>query len=367
MTTIDHREKEVLSVDKDAGETPDFADASEHPSLRIPFSVAIDGRAYEGVTLSMVGARIAGIAAANWAGASKLALFRFNFNGFSLSLPIDVVVASSDSETGAIALRFRDPTGQHMPQIRYLLNCWIAGDHVSLNGLIGLPSVREKENTSTSEAVRRPGSAALARIVGTLSVGLASIALILFTATALNNRLYVTEVNAPALVQRQGLTMKATASGQIDFINPSAPSGKPAYSILASSGVAVTVSMPCDCEVQTTGIERGATVLVGQPILNVNKHGAPLVVQSSLTGPELRRLAGGATAQIETRDGRKVDANVLVDRAGAPTGELLPVTLVPIESLPDVPPGTPVVVRLDGSPGWVRAMTNSLSYFRGTK
>jgi len=37
MTTIDHREKEVLSVDRDAGDAPDFTDASEHPRLRIPF------------------------------------------------------------------------------------------------------------------------------------------------------------------------------------------------------------------------------------------------------------------------------------------------------------------------------------------
>lgn len=367
MTTIDHREKEVLSVDRDAGDAPDFTDASEHPRLRIPFSVSIDGRSYEGVTLSMVGARIAGIAPANWAGASKLAIFRFNFNGFWLSLPIDVVVASSDSETGAIALRFRDPTGQHMPQIRYLLNCWIAGDHVSLNGLIGLPAPSPKGNAASPDAVQLPRSAALARVVGTLGVGLASVALFVLTATAVNNRLFVTEVNAPAFTQRQGLTMKATTSGQIDFIDASAASGQPAYSILASTGVAVTVSMPCDCEVTTTGIERGATVLVGQPIFHVSKRGAPLVVQAGLTGPELRRLAEGATIEVETPGGQKVDASVIVDRAFASSSEVLPITLVPLQPLQDVQPGTPVVVRLDSSPGWVRAMTDSLSLLRGTK
>jgi hypothetical protein len=366
MTTIDHREKEVPSVDKGAGDVPDFEEANEHPRLRIPFSVTIDGRAYEGVTLSMVGARIAGIAAANWAGAAKLAIFRFNFKEFWLSLPIDVTVASSDSETGAMILRFRDPTGQHMPQIRYLLNSWLAGDQITLNGLLGTPGAGQGEATSTPKGALQPGNAVLAKVAGTLGISLATIGLIAFIASGLSNRLFVTDVDGPAVVQRQGLTMKATTSGQIDFINLNAAAGQPVYSILSSNGVSLTASMPCDCDVIPAGIERGSTVLLGQPILDANRRDAPLIVQSTLTGPELRRLGGGATAEIETPGGSRIEAKVVLDRTATGPGGPLPVTLLPIRPL-DATPGTPVVVRLDNSPELLRSMKAGLSYLWGSK
>jgi len=366
MTTIDHREKELLSVDKLTGDTPDFAEANEHPRLRIPFSVTIDGRAYEGVTLSMVGARIAGIAAANWAGATKLAIFRFSFKEFWLSLPIDVTVASSDSETGAIALRFRDPTGQHMPQIRYLLNSWLAGDHVTMNGLLGVKEVAESDSTSAPKTALKSGNAILAKVGGILGISLATVGLFAFIATALSNRLFVTQVEGPAVVHRQGLTMKATASGQIDFINLDAAAGQPVYSILSSTGVSVTASMPCDCEATLAGIERGATVLAGQPILDATRRDAPLIVRSSLTGPELRKLAAGATAEIETTGNSRVEAKIVLERTATNPGEPLPVTLFPAQPL-ELPPGRPVVVHLDNSPEFLRFLKAGLSHLWGSK
>ncbi|KQV70457.1 hypothetical protein [Rhizobium sp. Root1220] len=362
MTTFDQLDHNPspTSSDADRDSLLDFTDGTEHPRVRLPFSVTIDGRSYEGSLLSVVAASATGIVGANWPGAHKIAIFRFNFGSFWLSLPIDVTILAADSKTGAVTLRYREPTGQHMPQLRYILNSWLAGDLIAINGLLVAESSRPKGKLSASVA-EQSRSAWLSKVLGACVVTVASAGLFVVAAWLLSDRLFITDVEAPAVVYRQSLTMTATAGGQLDFLDAHAALGKPAYSILASSGVAVTATMPCDCNVETAALVKGGTVVAGQPVLFVSKPGAPLVVRTAFTGADFRHLAVGATAIIATSSGTSSPAKVEIDREAIGNGQSAAVTLVPLQQVPGLQSGSPVSVRLDSTPQWLRSIRNVIS------
>lgn len=363
MTTFDQREHidSPPPTDAERDSLLDLADGNEHPRVRLPFSVTIEGRSYEGSVLSMVAARVTGIVGANWPGAHKLAIFRFNFGSFWMSLPIDVTISAADSKTGAVTLRYRDPTGQHMPQLRYILNSWLAGDHVDVNGMLVAESSLPK-GKNTAHKVAQSGSSRLSKLLGTCVVAAASAALFVFAASVLSERLFVTDVEAPAIAYRQGSTMTATTGGQLDFIDTHAAVGKPAYSILASTGVAVTATMPCDCDVETAGLAKGGTVIAGQPVLFVSESGAPMIVRTAFTGSDFRHVADGAKVTIETADGGSVPAKVEVDREAIGDGQSASVVLVPLQPVSGLQPGSPVAVRLDATPQWLRTIRSGISF-----
>jgi hypothetical protein len=368
MTTLDHLEQDRASRKADTSFDTgllDLTEGNEHPLVQLPFSVLIDGRAYEGVTISMVGAKVAGLAAAYLNSLNKIAIFRFNFGGFWISLPIDVAVTSADSEKGSLTLRFREPTGAHMPQLRYLLNSWLAGDHVSLDGMIEAKSRLPKPGSSHPADGSAGRGRLVRRIFGTIIVAGASVALIALVGSIVGERFFVSDVSGASLVYRQGATLAATASGQVDFIDPAAGAGKPAYSILAANGISVTVAMPCDCNVEAIGIEKGATVLAGEPLMFLSSKDAPLLVRSTFDARNMQELATGAVAEIELGDGRNIPARTEVDRVALSlqkgATETIPVNLLPVEPLPDTTAGQPVKVRLDRTPEWLKTVRRSLS------
>ncbi len=152
----------------------DFAGVDEHPVLRIPFTANLDGRTYEGAGLSIVGASVKGLAAPHLGGQMRLATLQFHFEGYVLSLLVSVRIEAASSELGMLSLRFLEPTGAHLPQLRYLLNAYVAGEVVEVDGLLDASVRRSDAARIQPKSIDGSLGRRLKRLVGGAVIALAS-------------------------------------------------------------------------------------------------------------------------------------------------------------------------------------------------
>ena len=325
----------------------DFAGVDEHPVLRIPFTANLDGRTYEGAGLSIVGASVKGLAAPHLGGQMRLATLQFHFEGYVLSLLVSVRIEAASSESGMLSLRFLEPTGAHLPQLRYLLNAYVAGEVVEVDGLLDASVRRSDAARIQPKSINGSLGRRLKRLVGGAVIALASAALMGVVGIGLHERFFVIDADGLSTVTVEGMTLRAISAGQIEFLNPEAKAGQPLFSIKAVSGDSITVSMPCDCRVIPGQLVTGETVLAGEPVVQVSAADARPIVHTRLNARGVRELAGGARVEIVLPGGRRVGATYSAPTFSgtAAAQDAVEVTLIPGGvTLADL--GQPVSVRV---------------------
>lgn len=332
----------------------DFAGHSEHPVIRMPFNVVINGRSFAGQGLSIVGAEATGLIDPQLHGRVQLVTLVFNFPGYAISLPLDAAIGAGSPEAGTVTLRFLEPTGPHLPQLRYILNAFVGGDLIGVDGVIRTGDRAEKVRT---EAPRVKRSAAQGIATGLRWGAFAGLGLLLvgFVGVKLYERLFVLPVTGLSTVTLDGMDLRAISPGQLDFVNPAAVKGDIAFAIRTTSGEVLAVSMPCDCVVAPGSAESGATVLAGDTVMTVAPTDAPVVISSKVDSNGLRMLASGAHAEVHLPNG--ASTNAMLDAKELPgllrsatDGVAIPVTLVPATPLEASTVGTPVEVLIKSDP-----------------
>jgi len=334
----------------------DFAGTGEHPVIRIPFNVVINGRTFQGNGLSVVGAEATGLIDPQLHGRVQVALLVFNFPGYSISLPVDAAIGAGAPEAGTVTLRFLEPTGPHLPQLRYILNAYVGGDLVGVDGLI--QSTERSGAARTAEAATPRRRSLRAGIVHGLRWGsFAGLGLLLagFVGLKLYERLFVAPVTGLATVSLAGMDLRAISPGQLDFVNTAATKGDIAFAIRTTSGEVLAVSMPCDCVVAPGAAQSGATVLAGDTVMTVAPADAPVVVSARVDGHGLRMLASGAVAEVHLPDGAVTGATLDTSELPgllrtATDGVAIPVDLVPTGPLEAASVGLPVDVLIKSDP-----------------
>jgi len=326
----------------------------EHPVVRIPFSVIINGRSFQGNGLSIVGAEATGLIDPQLHGRVQLVTLAFNFPGYSISLPVDAAIGAGAPEAGTVTLRFLEPTGPHLPQLRYILNSFVGGDLVGVDGVI--------RTADKAERVRSDAPAARPSTPNNIITGLrwgafAGLGLLLagFVGVKLYERLFVAPVTGLSTITLDGMDLRAIGPGQLDFVNPAAAKGDIAFAIRTTSGEVLAVSMPCDCVVAPGAAQSGATVLAGDTVMTVAPTDAPVVISSKVDGNGLRMLASGAHAEVHLPSGAVTTATLDSKQLpgllrSATDGIAIPVTLVPAIALDAATVGAPVDVLIKADP-----------------
>jgi len=289
----------------------DFLYDAEHPVLPIPFKAQIGEHKLEGVELSVTAAYVAigGALDPAWKGHREVIKLQFDFQGFSVVLFPEIIVAGSRTD-GEMTLQFMDPAGPHLPQLRYIINSYIAGDFVAMGGLLGysgptMPKAPKAVDKETRKFRLR-----------SIAVGVMSVALILATANILVTRLTQSYETRPVFIERTGKDMKATTAGQVAYLNPAAQKGEVVFSINANSGDVLNFQLPCDCEVQVTeGIFEGATVLPIDSILSFFEPTLGVKVQTQMSIEGLSKVMDGEKAYLDMTDGRSIPVRVVVTSA----------------------------------------------------
>jgi alginate biosynthesis protein Alg44 len=309
----------------------DFVYDTEHPVLPVPFKAMITGQAFEGVGLSVTAAyvAVAGVFDPEWLGRKAISKLEFQFRGFTILLDVEVIVAGS-RESGEMTLQFVDPLGEHLPQLRYILNTFIAGDFVSMNGMLGFSGpvkLKEDTNAAAEDTKRHYRSIAMATL---------SAFLILIAGSVLFGRATQSYELRPVFIERAGSEMKATTAGQVSYLNPDAKQGDVVFSIYSNSGDVLNFQLPCDCEVVfAEGIFEGATVLQIDTILSFFEPTVKPTVKTQMSLEGLTKAMNGDKVFLDMNDGQTIPVNVVVTSAtntASLRGDLfVPVTLIPTE------------------------------------
>lgn len=335
---------------------PDFAGHGEHPVIRIPFNVVINGRSFQGNGLSIVGAEATGLIDPQLHGRVQVVMLVFNFPGYAISLPVDAAIGAGSPEAGTVTLRFLEPTGPHLPQLRYILNSYVGGELVGIDGMIQAAD-RDQPSRPAEASGTATKSARRTLIQGVRWGAFAGLGLLLagFVGVKLYERLFVAPVTGLSTVTLAGMDLRAISPGQLDFVNLAAKKGEIAFAIRTTSGEVLAVSMPCDCVVAPGAAEGGATVLAGDTVMTVAPVDAPVVVSAQVDGHGLKMLASGALAEVHMPDGTVTSAALdLTELPGllrtVTDGVAIPVDLIPTTPLKVAAVGQPVDVLIKSDP-----------------
>ncbi len=349
---------------------------NEHPLIDIPFTVYVDGRQYSGAGLSLVEAHVTGLADPALENQKRLVRIAFDFGGFSVSLHPEVRIVRESAQ--GLVLRFIDPTGEHLPQLRHILNDYISGDLTSLGTVIRAGSLTGPKSAARTAAGRSPW-AAVRTVLGAVAALALMLLLLALAAALVGRRLLTADLQAPAQVAIAGETLRAVADGQITYLDSEAPQGDVAYAVASTSGETLSIAMPCECEALPVGIEQGSTVLAGEPVLRLVQGEPTAIVEATVPREDLFTLQQAGGAEIRLADGSSVFGRLDSRTAAvdlAPGEDVVPVRLVPEQPLSTDLAGQAVALRItrgaDGllapiAEGWADARTFIASAWAGLR
>ena len=341
---------------------------NDHPVVDLPFTAIIDGRQFRGRGLSLVAADVSGLRDPAAVKAVRIARLVFQFDGFAVTLDADVEVREGAQEAGEAELIFIRPTGPHLPQLRHILNSYIAGDLVGLGRAIGVAGTASPKGP---KAVVIPESRLSGRrVLGGMGVGFLSIALLAVAGTLVYQRTFVTLVPSLGTVISTGEVLRATTTGQILFLDLTAAKDEVVVAIQASSGDVQSLVMPCDCVVTSNGLREGSTVLIGEPVLQLVSQTDQRLVSITLPDEVRFDLSNAKGIDLTFPDGTKAEATVEPAALTAAGLDAVPTVLRPVEALPAERIGQPVEVRIQRGAGnmgaWATsARTRIVSLFKG--
>ncbi|MDO6730062.1 hypothetical protein Q4577_08530 [Marinovum sp. 2_MG-2023] len=310
----------------------EFGFDNEHPILPVPFTAQIGDARFSGNGISVTAAYVeaTGPISTTLFGSRQAVRLRFDFGGFTITLFPEARVIANGAD-GDLMLQFIDPTGPHLPQLRYILNTYIAGDVVSLGSMMAYTGP-----TQPKEPAAKGGAKAdLRRRIKSIAAATLSAGLILVALYSLYSRYTTNYELRPVFIMRAGNEMRATGGGQVLYLNSEAKQGEVLYSLSATTGDVLNFQSPCDCEVAVTdGMFEGATVLPGDSILTLYGQDDKVSVQTQMSTEGLSRAMSGENVHLIMDDGRAIPARVILTSATSAAAEngdiFLPVRMEPI-------------------------------------
>lgn len=320
---------------------------ADHPQVEIPFSVCLEGQKFRGRHLSLVAAHIQGPCETHLLGHSRLVRLEFSLPGFTVALEMDATILPSDRDFHTTKLVFLDPTGAHLPQLRHILDAYIAQDLKDLGSVLHIAQTSPTVATALP-APTQPWRHKLRKSLRWAGVACLTVLLISLLASRVFDRFYVYDLPAPGLVMQQGQTLRAIADGQINHLNTDAKAGEVAFSIWATSGDMFSVSLPCACRLRGLGLTVGATVLKGDAVMHMSRPEAPVEITAQVPSAQLTRFASG-TVEITLPNGTQTYGRASASALQAAIQMRAdPATLAinPEISLPPSTLGQPVDLRL---------------------
>jgi alginate biosynthesis protein Alg44 len=281
---------------------------NDHPVVELPFTAVIDGRQFRGQGLSLVAAYVSGLMDPATLNTTRIIRLVFQFDGFSVMLVVEAEVRKSARGPGEAELIFMRPTGPHLQQLRHILNAFIAGDHVGLGQTIGVAGTAAPKGPK--EGTKPESRFSLRRIIGGASILVLSLALVAVAGSLTYQRLYITLVPDLGAVISTGEAMRATTTGQIVFLDPTATKGEVVVAIQSPSGDVQSLFLPCDCTARAGSLHEGSTVLVGEPVLQLANDGDERLVAVTVPAVMLFDLISADRIELTFPSGAKTDAVV---------------------------------------------------------
>ena len=343
---------------------------NDHPVVDLPFVAVIDGRQFRGRGLSLLAAYVAGLMDPAVLNTTRIVRLMFQFDGFFVSIVVDAEMREGAPGSGEVEMIFVNPTGPHLPQLRHILNAFIAGDLVGLGQTIGVAGTAAPNGSNTALPIQ--GRATLRRVVGAASVSLFSLALLAIAGTLAYQQMFVTLVPALGQVVSTAEVMRATATGQIVFLDLEARQGEVAVAIQANSGDVQSLILPCDCTITAQGLREGSTVLIGEPVLQLVSEADQRLVAAAIPPAMVFKLSGADQIELTFPSGATSIATTVPaqPKLGPVGSDVQTILLRAASPIPTDQIGQPVQIRIRHDGGrvgdWVTSLRDrAVNLFKG--
>ncbi len=322
--------------------------------VKLPVKLEINGVRYDTTDWSAAGLAISVTSDSNINLQPKhiyQATLIYEFENFSLSVPIELEVLHIDSNSGRIGCRFQNITPQQQSIIQYMVSAYISGELVQAGDILNIVArnnhtnprkIPEAKNTA-GRKIANYGRIALLTIIAAL--------LIFVIATGIYERLFIIKTNSAQVVAEQ-LVVDLPKSGRINYrdiaINSQVKYGEPLLAITTSDGNIISLNSPCDCIIKRRLLTNGRKASKGEAAFILVHSNANPYIEGYINNKDATRISTNHKVIISlpgatnTISGKIIDIRAAASEAGKPVIVVQPDISLPASTIDD-----PAEVKID--------------------
>lgn len=280
----------------------------------------------------------------------------FEFEGFELSMPMQLEARYIDKRKNRVGFRFVDISQRHTSLLRYVVGAYVAGEMVRAGDIIhiaGRNNFMQPRKMPSADVGLTPSQRFRKKLrkfsIGGVVAAL-SISAFIYVVIGMYERTFVVKTNM-AQVSADFTTLSSTVSGRVFFqpnlLDKEVKKGQPLLMVQTEKGNMVSVDSPCDCIVKKREVENEAMVSRGDVVMRLVSNLVVPYVETRVPADQAVRLAVGKRAVLNfSGHERYLDGTIIrirSDEFGAPAD----VMIQPSETLPVSWVDDPVEVRFD--------------------
>lgn len=280
----------------------------------------------------------------------------FPFDGFEISLPVEMEVRYVNAERERIGCRFANLTKRHISVLQFLVSSYISGEVVNVGDIIDVVGrnnfTRERKIPAAEQGLspwerfkRRVGKTTASLIVAMISVLVFG-----YLALSLYERIFVVTAKS-AQVAADVITITAPTRGIVFYKfqkDQLVKKGSPLMMVTTATEQAVSVDSPCDCIVKETLLSEQERASKGQPVMRLVDQEARTFVDAYVPNSDVIRFSANQEAMIRLpgQDDymRGLVTNMRTSTDGSPTSI---VTITPEKKLPATWVDDPALVKFN--------------------
>lgn len=287
----------------------------QHPRYKLPLMVSIKDKKFMAADWSVGGLALQNADQSFKSGEALDLTMIFNLQGYSISQKMTGIIRYNRRDIGRCGIEFTDVTPQQMTLIRYMIDCYIAGQLVDSGDVLEFMSrdnsakARKKaQDKAANDDSSRSPFGIFKQVVGfSLTFGLALLALAYLGVSAFN-RVFVFDANS-ATVESELVGLPAPSSGFVtSFVDKTSfEAGEPVYVFKdINTGDLTTIVSPCNCDITGPIPVENDYVARGNSPVKFFDTSASSHIKAKISFDQLLRLKETTGARISFLDGTEI-------------------------------------------------------------
>ncbi len=329
----------------------------QHVRVHLPAKIEINGDDYKIVEWSNSGASVSAdnknsLKKLNIKPAQKIVMI-FDFDSFSLRVPMTAEARHTDEEKLLVGIRFVDMTARQISIMQHLVNAYVTGELSEVNDLINIVGRNNMGNPRKIPSKDQDNnfSAKIGQYGRKGLVFLVSFLLVSYIAVAIYEQMFIVEAQS-ATVMADGFPLTAPSQGIVSYKKTqngdNVTRGEALLSVLSPTGTVTGADSPCDCIVTERLITKGSYVGKGEPILTLVPQNAPFFVEAFIPYGKALKIAKTDGVKIEVLGGEiSIAATIESIQLNPDQANVARVKLIPNTPMPQNSYGLPVEVKID--------------------
>lgn len=329
----------------------------QHVRIRLPLQVEIDGHSYPAADWSKAGLALKLDSNTRTAdlrrGHTYAAVLHYPFDGFALSMPVDLEVTQRDETANRAGCRFLHLTPQQQSIIQHLVSAYVSGELVRADEIIHIAG-RDNFTRARSTANIHSGLSKAdknRRKIRIGMIGLFALLMVGYISLSLYQRLFIITAVSGKVVA-ENVIIDLPNSGRVHYAKLPANSeirrGEPLLTVTRSDNSIVSIDSPCDCIVKQKLLADGRKAAKGEAALALVATDSVPLVEGYINHTDVTQLAVGQEALIALPGQEARQRGEIIDIRAAEGIDGKPmITVKPDRDLPARFIDDPAEIRID--------------------